>query len=235
MNIENFRKYMTEEMLMGPNSVRVLEELLTKYSLDLTSDDFVLDLGCGKGLTSFAISGETEAKVYACDLWIAPEENAKRFEEWGVGKQVIPCHEDANKLSFEKDMFQALVSVDAYHYFGTGKSFFAEKILPFLKEGATVLIGIPGIKDAFSGRSEELLPDWLGEEAYMFRSPAEWKEIIGNHDRIEQVETWEMECFDLAWSEWFDTEHEYAFGDKKFFKSLIKPYTCFVGIYIKLK
>ena len=24
-------------------------------------------------------------------------------------------------------------------------------------------------------------------------------------------------------------------GDKRFFESLIKPYTCFVGIYVKLK
>ena len=31
MNIENFREYMTAEMLMGPNSLRILEELFTKF------------------------------------------------------------------------------------------------------------------------------------------------------------------------------------------------------------
>ncbi|MBE5866926.1 MAG: hypothetical protein E7292_12115 [Lachnospiraceae bacterium] len=41
------------------------------------------------------------------------------------------------------------------------------------------------------------------EEAYMFKSPREWKEIIGDHSRIEKVETWEMECFENVWSEWF--------------------------------
>ena len=97
------------------------------------------------------------------------------------------------------------------------------------------MIGVPGIKDEFLGRAEELLSDWLGDEAYMFQSPSVWKEIIGTSDRIDCVEVWEMECFDAAWEEWFATEHKYALGDKQFFETLIKPYTCFVGIYIKIK
>jgi len=97
------------------------------------------------------------------------------------------------------------------------------------------LIGIPGIKTAYTGCSEELLVEWLGDEAYMFQSPTTWKEIIGNSDRIESVVTWEMECFDSAWNEWLDTENKYAIGDKRFFDTHIKPYTCLVGICIKIK
>jgi len=222
-------------MLMGPNCLRILAELLGRYSLQLSASDKVLDLGCGKGLTSFALAKETPAQVYANDLWIAAGENAERFAEWGVGDQVIPVHEDANQLHFDRKMFQALASVDAYHYFGTGSAFFADQILPFLADGATVLIGIPGIRDAYAGRSEELLSDWLGDEAYMFQSPSDWKRIIGSHDRIAQVDTWEMGCFDAAWDEWFATGHEYAIGDQQFFESLIRPYTCFVGIHVKIR
>ena len=87
----------------------------------------------------------------------------------------------------------------------------------------------------YSGRSDELLADWLGDEAYMFKTPAEWKSIIGAHDRIASVETWEMSCFDAAWAEWFASGHKFAAGDLKFFENLIKPYTCFAGIHIKLK
>lgn len=235
MNIEEYRKYMTAEMLMGPNSLRILEELLDKFPIRLSADSTVLDLGCGKGLTSFAVARETGAKVYADDLWISAEDNAKRFGEWGVGEQIIPAHEDANELTFDKGQFDALISVDSYHYYAGKKGFFEEKILPFLSDGATVLIGIPGIKNEFEGRSEELLSDWLGNEAYMLKCPRAWKEIIGNNDRIDVVETWEMACFDKAWNEWFATENEYALIDKQFFDTLIKPYTCFVGIYIKLK
>lgn len=235
MNIEDYSMYMTAEMLMGPNSLRILEELLAKYPLCLSSDNSVLDLRCGKGLTSLAIAKETCAKVYANDLWISAEDNAKRFNEWGVGEQIVPVHEDAKELNFDKGQFSALVSIDSYHYFATGKGFFEEKILPFLNDKAVALIGVPGIKDEFAGRSEDLLFDWLGNDAYMFQSPSAWKEIIGNNDRIDVVETWEMACFDHAWNEWFATEHKYALGDKQFFDKLIKPYTCFVGIYIKLK
>lgn len=235
MNIEEYRTHMTAELLMGPNSLRILEELLTKYPFAISYEASVLDLGCGKGLTSFAIAKETKAKIYANDLWISAEDNAKRFNDWGVGNQIIPVHEDANELNFDKGMFDALISIDSYHYFATKNGFFEEKILPFLSDKAQILIGVPGIKDEFTGRAEELLSDWLGEEAYMFQSPSAWREIIGNNDRIEILETWEMDCFDSAWNEWFATAHKYALADKQFFDNLIKPYTCFVGIYIKLK
>ncbi|MBR4290070.1 MAG: methyltransferase domain-containing protein [Oscillospiraceae bacterium] len=235
MNIANYKEYMTAEILMGPNSARILRELLEKYPLQRNSENKVLDLGCGKGLTSLILARETGAKIYANDLWIPAEDNAKRFNEWGIGEQITPVHKDANELEFDKGQFSSLVSIDSYHYFATKKCFFEEKILPFLSDKAVVLIGIPGIKDEYTGRSEELLPEWLGNEACMFKSPTEWKEIIGRHDRIEKIETWEMDCFDLAWKDWLSTENEYALGDRQFFETVIKPYTCFVGIYIKIK
>lgn len=69
----------------------------------------------------------------------------------------------------------------------------------------------------------------------MFKSPECWKEIIGGSDRIELVKTWEMSCFSEAWDDWLATNNEFALGDKRYFEAIIKPYTCFVGIYIKLK
>ena len=142
MNINDYTNYMSSETLMGPNSARVLEELFKKYPLQLEKDDTVLDLGCGKGLTSLVIAKETGAKVYANDLWIGAEDNKKRFENWGVGEQIFPVCEDANNLSFEKRQFDALISIDSYHYFATKAGFFEDKILPFLKDKAVVLIGI---------------------------------------------------------------------------------------------
>lgn len=235
MNINDYSMYFSAETMMGPNSARILEELFKTYPLYLTGKDEVLDLGCGTGLTSLIIAKETGAKVYANDLWISAEDNAKRFEQWGVGEQITPIHEDANKLNFGQNQFDALVSVDSYHYFAGKTNFFENKILPFLKNKSVVLIGIPGIKNEYSGRSEELLSEWLGDEAYMFKSISQWKAIIGNNDRIETVKVWEMDCFSNAWNEWFATNHEYANGDKQYFETLIKPYTCFVGIYIKIK
>lgn len=221
--------------MMGPNSVRILEELLGRYPLRLGDEDLILDLGCGTGLTSLVIAKETGAKVYANDLWVSGEDNGKRFARWGVGEQITPVCEDANRLRFEKKQFSALVSVDSYHYFGGHEGFFQEKILPFMKDGGVVLMGIPGLKEEYKGRAEELLSDWLGGDGYMLKSPTCWKELIGNHDRIESTETWEMDCFAKAWSEWLASDNKFARGDRQYFETVIEPYTCFVGIYIKLK
>lgn len=235
MNFNDYKKYVSAETMMGPNSVRILEELLDKYSLGLAPDDQILDLGCGTGLTSLVIAKETGAKVYANDLWISAEENQKRFIEWDISDRVTPVHEDANKLHFEAKQFNALISIDSYHYFAGETGFFQNKILPFMNDGGIVLIGIPGLKDEYEGRADELLYDWASDESYMFKSPRLWKEIIGSDDRIETVETWEMDCFDTAWNDWLISEHKFARGDRQHFESIIKPYTCFVGIYIKLK
>ncbi len=234
MNIDNYKPYISGETMMGPNSARLLAELFDKYPLTLAHDDMILDLGCGTGLTSFIIARETGARVFANDLWVSAQDNKKRFAKWGVGDQVTPVCEDASNLPFEKKQFRALISIDSYHYFAGNRGFFQEKILPFMKDDGVVLIGIPGLKDEYAGRSTELLSDWLGDDAYMFKSPKLWKELIGDSDRIGLVKTWEMDCFDKAWDDWLATNNEFALGDKQHFEAVIKPYTCFVGIYIKL-
>ena len=235
MNIGNYKAYISAETMMGPNSVRILAELFDKFPLQLLSDDIILDLGCGTGLTSLIIAKETRAKVFANDLWVSAEENRKRFVEWGVGEQITPICEDANNLRFEKEQFRALISIDSYHYFAGSKGFFQEKILPFMKDNGVVLIGVPGLMDEYTGCSEELLSDWLGKDAYMFKSPKIWKELIGGNDRIELVRTWEMDCFSKAWNDWLATNNKFALRDRQYFETIIKPYTCFVGICIKLK
>ena len=207
MNIENYKALISAETMMGPNSARILAELLHKYPLQLASDDSILDLGCGTGLTSLILAKETGARVFADDLWISAEENRKRFDMWDVGEQIVPVCGDANNLPFEKKQFRALVSVDSYHYFAGNKGFFQEKIMPFIKDDGMALIGVPGLKEEYTDRAEELLSDWLGADASMFKSPKRWKEIIGSDDRaesgdrIELVDTWEMECFQKAWGD----------------------------------
>lgn len=183
MNIDDYREYISAETMMGPNCVRILAELFEKYPLQLSSDDRILDLGCGTGLTSLIIAKETGARVFANDLWVSAEENGRRFAGWGVGEQITPVCEDANDLPFEKKQFRALISIDSYHYFAGSEGFFQEKILPFMEDDGVVLIGIPGLKDEYAGRTEELLSDWLGEDSCMFKSPKIWKELIGDSDR----------------------------------------------------
>lgn len=235
MRSDNYRKYFEVPFMMGPNCLRLLDEILQEYPLQYTSDNLVLDLGCGSGVTSLFIAKETGATVYANDLWISKEANHKRFVQWNMQDKLIPVHEDAANLHFDKEMFDALISIDSYHYFAGKEGFFVNNILPYIKKGGIVLIVIPGIKNEYDGRSEELLTPWLKTEAYMLQSASFWKRTLGTHEDIEDIKTWEMSLFELPWQEWFDTKHEFALNDKKYFENIIKPFTTFVGIMVKKK
>ncbi len=229
---EKYKKYFCVPYLMGPNGVRLLDEMLDAFPMKYTEDNSILDLGCGSGLTSLYLAYETGAKVFAADLWISEEDNRKRIEEWGMQDRIIPMQCDANDLQFDKQAFDAVVSVDSYHYFGGKEGYFIEKILPLLKKGGTALICVPGIKNKYTGRSEAYLGPWLGDEASLFRSADEWKQIIGKNRDIVSVKTWELFGFYIPWQEWFDTLHGYALKDKQFFDSVIRPFSCFVGIMV---
>ena len=63
-----YRKYFTKDYLMGPNSFRLLDELIS--GAPSAAHFFrTLDLGCGYALTSMFIANETDAKsVFAFDL-----------------------------------------------------------------------------------------------------------------------------------------------------------------------
>ena len=65
------------ENWMGPHPLWLLEELCG--NLDLRPGMRVLDMGCGKGLTSVFLAKEYGVTVFANDLWISATENLRRF------------------------------------------------------------------------------------------------------------------------------------------------------------
>ena len=67
-SIEMYKKYFTKEYLMGPNSFRLLDELICKRP-EGACFNRTLDLGCGYALTSMFVANETDAEhVYASFL-----------------------------------------------------------------------------------------------------------------------------------------------------------------------
>jgi cyclopropane fatty-acyl-phospholipid synthase-like methyltransferase len=49
----------------------------------------ILDLGCGKGISSILLAEKYDATVFAADLWITPSENAARFSEQGLDGKIF--------------------------------------------------------------------------------------------------------------------------------------------------
>ena len=233
--MEKYRKYFTKDYLMGPNSFRLLDELIQKKPDDVVFDRS-LDLGCGYALTSMFLAKETNAKtVYALDLWISATENYKRIKENGLEDKIIPIHGDAMDLPFAHDYFDAIVSVDSYHYFGCKEGVFANKILPFVKKGGCVMIAIPGLKLEPEGEVKSIFETWAqGEDSQLFKTSVWWENLLKKECGGEcQISVKEAACFDITWQEWFDSGHEYGLRDKEFLSKGLDQILNFILIYVK--
>ena len=216
--MDKYRQYFTKDFLMGPNSFRLLEELLRRCPFD-ASWNRTLDLGCGMALTSVFLANETPVKsVYAFDLWVDAADNLRRITELGLEEKIVPIHGDAMDMPFAKDYFDTIVSVDSYHYFGCHEGVFAERILPFVRPGGTVMIAVPGLREEPRGELRELFTAWAeGDDALCFHTVSWWEALLEKEcgDRCT-VSVLEAECGDAAWEDWFSTGHEYGIRDREF-------------------
>jgi cyclopropane fatty-acyl-phospholipid synthase-like methyltransferase len=122
---------------MGENVLFNLESL-TK-SLDLKPGMRVLDLGCGKAISSIFLSMEFGVTVWAVDEAVSASDNYERIRAEGCEDKVFPLEMEARSLPFPEEYFDAVVVVDSYTYFGTD-----EKYLPyiarFIKPGGHIAI-----------------------------------------------------------------------------------------------
>ena len=141
---EQYDKQFLLENMMGPNALKILEELTE--GIKLTSDMKILDLGCGKGLTSIFLAKEFGVQVYATDLWITAAENFERFKKLGLEDRIIPIHSNALDLPYAENYFDAVISVDSYHYFGNTPEFMDTKLAPYIKPNGIIALAFPASK-----------------------------------------------------------------------------------------
>ena len=106
---------MTNEM--GPNVLWLTEALC--QVMHIAPDVRVLDMGCGRALSSIFLARECGCQVWATDLWVKPTDNWQRIREAGVEDRVFPIHAEARALPYADEFFDAIVSLDSYHFFGT--------------------------------------------------------------------------------------------------------------------
>lgn len=231
-------KYNTPELMskiMGPNPVKLEEELLTGHHIPAGS--VVCDLGSGQGLTSVFLAKEYGFTVYATDLWSNPEDNRSFFREMGLSdEQIIPVKADATDLPFEAEFFDAIVSTDSYNYFGRDPEFLDRKLLPFVKSGGYIYIAIPGMKqDCHDNLPSELLLSWTPEQMDYMHDVSYWRNIVSQSQYAEVIEVSEMESNEEVWKDWLAQENEYAVGDRKSMEAGGGKYLNFIKIVLKKK
>jgi hypothetical protein len=127
---------LVRERIMGPNPLKLTEELLMNSRIP--NGATVMDLGCGMGLTSAFLVKEYRFFTFAVDLWISATENRRFFDRMGLtSKQVVPIHADATDLPFAEEFFDAVVSTDSYNFFGRDPKYLGRHLLPV--SGAAVI------------------------------------------------------------------------------------------------
>lgn len=200
--------------MMGPNCIKLLEALTN--DIILTSDMRVLDLGCGRGLTSIFLAKEFGATVFATDLWIPATENHIRFKDMGLDDKIIPIHANALDLPYAEQYFDAIVSVDAYHYFGMEAGFMDEKIAPLVKPGGVIAIAVPGVITDADAAPPALRPYISDEDMATFRSCVWWQTLLQKSRLflIEQITELGKDAFTEVWNDWLQCENEYAIRDR---------------------
>ena len=185
------------ENQMGPNVLWLAESLTQK--MDLKPGMRVLDMGCGKAISSIFLAKEFDLQVWATDLWIKPNENWQRIREAGMEDQVFPIHSDAHNLPYADEFFDALVSLDAYHYFGTDDLYLGWYYSRLVKPGGQIGMVIPGLVEEFVGGLPNHLKTFWDWEFWSFHSPHWWS----NHwEKSGKVAVELSEMVTEGWQQW---------------------------------
>ena len=127
---------------MGPHPLWLMEHLCGRMKLEPGMR--VLDLGCGRAITSVFLAREFGVNVWAHDLWIHATDNWARIREAGAEDRVFPIHGDARQMPYAGEFFDAVVSVDAYQYFGTDDLYLSQ-FIKFVRPGGQLGIVVPGL------------------------------------------------------------------------------------------
>ncbi len=232
------KRYETPEFLnkiMGPNPIKLAEELLTDHRIFPGAK--ILDLGSGQGVTSVFLAKEYGFKVYAGDLWSDPEENRRFFDSCSLSeKQIVPVKADAENLPFEHAFFDAVISLDSYNYFGRNTAYLDAKLLPFLKSNGLMYFSFPGMKnDLHDNIPPELLLSWTPEQLDYLHDIVYWKRIFEASTGAEIVELKEMESNEEVWNDWLTCNNKFAINDRKSINAGGGKYLNFIAAVLRKK
>jgi SAM-dependent methyltransferase len=144
-------------------------------ALDLKAGMRVLDLGCGRAMSSVFLRREFGVQVWATELWFSPAENLERVRDAGVVDGVFPIHADARSLPFAAEFFDAIVAIDSYFYYGTDDHYL-NYLARLVKPGGQIGIAGAGMMVEISDPIPAHMQAWWAQDQpWCLHSAAWWR------------------------------------------------------------
>ena len=174
---------------MGPSALWLTEWLCRE--MQLKPGMRVLDMGCGMCLSSVFLAKEFGVEVWANDLWISASDNWQIIRQAGLEKHVFPIHAEAHSLPYAEEFFDAIVSLDSHHYYGTD-DIYLNYFAKFVKPGGQIGITVPALMREFDGSVPEHLtrPQKNGsvfwtDECWCIRTRDFWRNLWGRTSLVD--------------------------------------------------
>jgi SAM-dependent methyltransferase len=185
-----------------------LTEWLTEV-VDLKPGLRVLDLGCGRGLSSIFLHQEFGVQVWATDLWFSADERQQRIRDAGVDANVFAVPADARQLPFPTGFFDVVLSIDSYSYYGTDDLYLGY-LARFLTENGQLGLAGAGLAQEVAGDVPEHLQQWWEPSMACLHSADWWRR---HWDRSGLVRTEHADTMPDGWKYWLAWQHNVAPGN----------------------
>ena len=156
----------------GANALWLTEWL--SMAVDLRPGMRVLDLGCGRAMSSIFLHREFGVQVWAADLWFSASENLQRIRDAGAEGGVFPVHAGARALPFATDFFDAILAIDSFPYYGTDQHYL-NYLARFVKPGGVIGIAGAGLMHEFDDQVPTALEAWWEPGMWCLHSAAWWR------------------------------------------------------------
>jgi cyclopropane fatty-acyl-phospholipid synthase-like methyltransferase len=198
-------------------------------ALDLRPGMRVLDLGCGRAVSSIFLWREFGVQVWATDLWFSVSENLQRIRDAGVEDGVFPIHADARSLPFAAEFFDAIVCIDCFPYFGTD-DLYLNYLARFVKPGGPVGMAGAALMREIEGPPPDYLRQWWSQDLWCLHS-ADWWRRHWERTGIMDVEV--ADTMPDGWQLWLDWQKVTAPDNQAEIKALEADRGRYLG-YVRL-
>jgi cyclopropane fatty-acyl-phospholipid synthase-like methyltransferase len=188
----------------GANALWLTEWLAE--AIELRPGMRVLDLACGRAMSSVFLHREFGAQIWAVDLWHSASENLQRIRDAGVEDGVFPLHADARSLPFAAEFFDVVVSIDAFVYFGTDDLYLTD-LARLIKPGGTLGIAGAGLSREIDGPVPEHLRNWWEPGHWCLHSAEWWKR---HWERTGILDAEVADAMPDGWRLWLDWQRAVA-------------------------